>query len=79
MNLVRQGSWLIMPDHFDWVFHEPRDAKAEIRAAVKHLLSGVSGNARGDMLRDIIQIVREVANGLPPGPRDPLDDDLPGG
>jgi hypothetical protein len=73
------GSWLIMPDHFDWDFHEPRDAKAEIRAAVKHLLSGVSGSARGDMVRDIIEIVRQVANGLPQGPQDPLDDDLPGG
>jgi hypothetical protein len=68
-----------MPDHFDWDFGEPRDAKAEISAAVRHLLSGVSGSARADMVRDIIEIVRQVANGLPPGQPDPLDDDLPGG
>jgi hypothetical protein len=68
-----------MPDQFDWDFGEPRDAKAEIRAAVQYLLSGVSGNARGDMVRDIIDIVRQVANGLPPGKPDPLDDDLTGG
>jgi hypothetical protein len=37
------------------------------------------GNARGNMVREIIEIVRQVANGLPPGQSDPLDDDLPGG
>ena len=69
-----------MLDQFDWDFGEPRDAgKAEIRAAVRHLLSGVSGSARADMVRDIIEIVRQVANVLPPGQTDPLDDDLPGG
>jgi len=68
-----------MPDHFDRDFGAPRDAKAEICAAVRHLLGGVSGSARGDMVRDIIEIVRHVASGLPPGQPDPLDDDLPGG
>ena len=68
-----------MPDQFNWDFGRAEDAKAEIRAAVRYLLSGVSGSARADMVRDIIEIVRQVANGLPPGQPDPLDDDLPGG
>jgi hypothetical protein len=69
-----------MPDQFDWDdLGEPRDARVEIRAAVRHLLSGVPGSARADMVRDIIEIVRQVANGLPPGQPDPWDDDLPGG
>jgi hypothetical protein len=68
-----------MPDQFDWDFGDPRDAKAEIRAAVRYLLSEISGSARGNMVRDIIEIVRQVANGLPAGQPDPLDDDLPGG
>ena len=60
-----------MPDQFDWDFGEPRDAKAEIRAAVRYLLSGVSGSARGDIVREIIEIVRQLASGLPPGQSDP--------
>jgi hypothetical protein len=31
------------------------------------------------MVRDIIEIVREVANGLPPAQSDPFDEELPGG
>jgi hypothetical protein len=71
---------VVMPDQFDWNdLGEPRDAKAEIRAAVRHLLNGVSGSARADIVRDIIKIVRQVADGRPPGQQDPWDDDLPGG
>ena len=66
-----------MSDQDDWDFAD--DAKAEIRAAVEYLLRDSSGIARDDIVRQIIQIVREAANGLPPGPPDPLDDDLPGG
>jgi hypothetical protein len=68
----------IMPDQFDRDFREARDAKTEIRAAVQRLLRGLSGSARADMVRDIIDIVRQVANGLPPGEADPFDDS-PGG
>jgi hypothetical protein len=35
--------------------------------------------ARADIVRDIVQIVYQVANGMAPGPPDPLDDDMPGG
>jgi hypothetical protein len=35
----------------------------------------IAGSDRGDIVREILDIVGEVAHGLP----DPLDDDLPGG
>jgi hypothetical protein len=65
-----------MPEHFDWDFGETRDAKAEIRAAVRYLLTGLSGSDRGDIVGEIIAIVHEVAGGSPPG--QPFDY-LPGG
>jgi hypothetical protein len=68
-----------MSDELDWNFVDRDDAKAEIRAAVEYLLRGATGSARGDIVREIIEIVRNVANGLPPEQPDPLDDGLPGG
>jgi hypothetical protein len=44
---------------------DPDDAKAEIRAAVGYLLRGATGGARGDIVQEIIAIVRQVASGLP--------------
>jgi hypothetical protein len=67
-----------MSDEFAWEFEGQDDAKAEIRAAVRYLLVGAAGTARAEIVGEIIEIVRQVANGLPPGPPDPLDD-LPGG
>jgi len=62
-----------MSDEIDWDFSGPDHAKAEIRAAVGYLLCG-------DIVREIIAIVNEVARGLPPGGgQDPLDDGMPGG
>jgi len=43
------------------------------------LLRGATGGARGDIVQEIIAIVRQVASGLPPEPPNPLDDGLPGG
>ena len=68
-----------MSDQDDWEFSGADDAKAEIRAAVGYLLRGTSGGARGDIVQEIITIVRDVSNGVPPGQPDPLDEDLPGG
>ena len=65
-----------MSDEFDWDFADSDEAKTEIRAAVEYLLRGATGSARGDIVRKIIEIVREVANGEQ---SDPLDDGLPGG
>jgi hypothetical protein len=48
-------------------------------AAVGYLLRGATGGARGDIVQEIIAIVRQVASGLPPEQGNPLDDDLPGG
>jgi hypothetical protein len=74
-----RGVGVILPEHINSDFGPVEAAKAEIRAAVQFLLSGVSGNSRADMVRDIVEIVRQVANSLPGGRQDPLDDDLPGG
>ena len=68
-----------MSDERDWNFVNADEAKTEIRAAVEYLLRGATGSARGDIVREIIEIVRNVANGLPPEQPDPLDDGLPGG
>jgi len=68
-----------MSDQDDWDFAGADDAKATIRAAVRNLLKGAAGSDRGDIAREIIEIVNEVARGLPPGGQDPFDDELPGG
>ena len=68
-----------MSDELDWNFVDKDDAKAEIRAAVEYLLRGATGSARADIVLEIIEIVRAVANGPPPEQPDPLDDGLPGG
>jgi len=68
-----------MPDELDWNFVDKDDAKAEIRAAVEYLLRGTTGGSRGDLVQEIIAIVRDAANGVPARKPDPLDDDMPGG
>ena len=68
-----------MSDQDDWDFAGADDAKAQIRAAVRYLLKGAAGSDRGDIARDIVEIVNEVARGLPPGGQGPLDDGMPGG
>ena len=63
----------------EWEFAGPDDAKAEIRAAVGDLLRDATSGARGDIVQEIIAIVRQVASGLPSEPPNSLDDGLPGG
>jgi hypothetical protein len=67
-----------MSDDDDWDFAGADDAKMTIRAAVRYLLKGTTDGVRGDVVQQIIMIVRQVSN-EPPGRPDPLDDDLPGG
>jgi hypothetical protein len=66
-----------MSDEDDWDFVGGDDAKMTIRAAIRYLLKGSTGGARGDIVQEIIMIVRQVSS-EPPGQPDPLDD-LPGG
>jgi hypothetical protein len=54
-----------MSDQNHWEFAGQDDAKAEIRAAVGYLLRGATGGTRGDIVQEIIAIVRQVASGLP--------------
>jgi hypothetical protein len=68
-----------MSDELDWNFVDKDDAKAEIRAAVDYLLRGATGTARNVVALEIMEIVRQVANGLPPEQPNPFDDEAPGG
>jgi hypothetical protein len=56
----------MMSDQIDWDFAGDDDAKAEVGAAVMYLLKDATGSARGDIVREIIEIVRDVADGLNP-------------
>jgi hypothetical protein len=67
-----------MSDDDDWDFAGADDAKLTIRAAVRYLLKGTTDGVRGDIVQQIIMIVRQVSN-EPPGQPDPLDGDMPGG
>jgi hypothetical protein len=63
-----------MSVQIDWDFADSDDAKAEVDAAVRFLLKGATGNARRDIVREIIEIVHDVANGrLPAGRQNPPD------
>ena len=54
-----------MSDQIDWNFAGDADAKAEIGAAVRYLLRDADNSTRGDIVREIIEMVRNVADGLP--------------
>jgi hypothetical protein len=68
-----------MSDEFDWAFSGRDDAKAEIRAAVRYLFEGAAGTDRDAVVLEIMEIMRQVATGLPSEQRTPLDDGMPGG
>ncbi len=53
-----------MSAQIDWDFAADDDAKAEIAAAVRHLLKGATGSTRGDIVREVVEIVQDAANGL---------------
>ena len=76
---IRHASEAVLSDQDDWEFSGADGAKAEIRAAVEYLLRGATGGDRGDIVQEIIAIVRQVASGLPPEPPNSLDEGLPGG
>ncbi len=63
-----------MSDQIEWDFASDDDAKAEIGAAVRYLLKDAVGSRHGDIVREIVEIVRNVASGqLPPQHPYPLD------
>ena len=64
----------MMSDQIDRDFAADDDAKAAIGAAVRYLVKDATGGARDEIVREIIEIVRGVANGLPPSQHQkPLD------
>ena len=68
-----------MSDEDDWDFAGGDDAKMTIRAAVRYLPKGVPDSDRGDIVAEIIEMVRQAVHDVPPDPGDPFDDELPGG
>ncbi len=68
-----------MSDDDDWDFAGADDAKLTIRAAIRYLLKGTTDGVRGNIVQQIITIVRQVSNEPPTGQANPLDHDLPGG
>jgi hypothetical protein len=64
-----------MTVQIDWDFTGDDDAKAEIGAAVRYLLRDATGSARGDIVRDIIEIVGDAAIELVP-PQHPNPPDV---
>jgi head-tail adaptor len=68
-----------MSDQDDWDFAGADDAKMTIRAAIRYLLKGVPGSDRGDVVSQIIEVVRQAVHDVPLDSSDPFDDELPGG
>ena len=68
-----------MSDNDNWDFAGADDAKLTIRAAIRYLLKGTTDGVRGDIVQQIITIVRQVSNEPPTAQANPLDDDQPGG
>ena len=61
-----------MTVQIDWDLAGDDDARAEIGAAVRYLLRDVTGSLRGDVVQEIIEVVRDAANGLL-SPQHPLE------
>jgi hypothetical protein len=56
----------------DWDFSDDDKARAEIAAAVKVLLRDKAGNARGEAVQEIIDLVRDTAAAML-APRNPIE------
>jgi hypothetical protein len=67
-----------MSDQYDRDFAGADDAKVTIHAAARYLLKGTAVSDRGDIVAEIIEIVRQAAQGEAPNQTDPFDDP-PGG
>jgi len=73
------ASEAVISDEDDWDFAGADDAKLMILAAVRYLLDNASASDRGDVVAEIIEVVRQAAQGLSTSQPDPFDDDVPGG
>jgi hypothetical protein len=56
-----------MSDLDDWEFVDDEDAKMTIRAAIRYLIKGTTDGVRGDIVQEIISILRQVASAPPSG------------
>jgi hypothetical protein len=62
-----------MSDEDDWDFAGADDAKMTIRAAIRYLLKGATGGARGDIVQEIISIARHAKTIQPPKAINPTE------
>jgi hypothetical protein len=67
-----------MSEEDDWDFAGDEDAKMTFRAAVRYLIKGTTDGISGDIVQEIISIVRQAVHDLPDQP-DPFDGDASGG
>jgi len=65
---------LFGPDSSNW-----RCPFIGVKRTPQVLLRGATGGARGDLVQELIAIVRQVASGLPPEQSNARDDGFPGG
>jgi hypothetical protein len=68
-----------MSDDDDWDFAGDADAKVTIHAAVRYLLKNAAGSDRGDIVVEIIEIVRKPRSASHLINPIHFDDDTPGG
>ena len=52
----------MMSDQIDWDFAGDDDARAQLGAAVMYLIKDATGSARGGIVRESIEFVRDVAD-----------------
>jgi hypothetical protein len=67
-----------MSEEEDRDFSGADEARTTLRATIRYLLKGTTDGARGDVVQEIITVVRQIAN-EGPGQPSPLDDGMPGG
>jgi hypothetical protein len=68
MLVQKPGIGAALSGEFDWDFGGADNAKAEIRAAVRYLLKGTTGRTRDAIALEVMEILRQVATGLPTSP-----------
>jgi hypothetical protein len=75
---MRHAPEVVMSDEYDWDFAGADDARVTIHAAVRYLLKNAAGSNRGAIVSEIIEIVRQAAQGEAHDQTNPFDDP-PGG
>jgi hypothetical protein len=75
---MRHAPEAVMSDDYDWDFAGANDAKVTIHTAVRYLLKNAASGDRCDIVSEIVEIVRQAAQGEALNQTNPFDDP-PGG